>query len=97
MIVADTNLLAGLFLPSAGTPVAERVLRKDPHWSVPLLWRSELRNVLATAMRARRLELNLALEILQAAEAIVRGNEHLVPDPRAVSYTHLTLPTNREV
>lgn len=85
MIVADTNLLASLFLPSAGTAVAEQVLRTDSHWSVPLLWRSELRNVLATAMRTRRLELNVALEILETAGAIVRGNEHLVPDPRVMA------------
>ena len=84
MIVADTNLLVGLYLPSAGTGVAERVLNRDPMWSVPLLWRSEFRNVLATGMRAGRLEFELALEVLEAAGHLVKGNEYAVPDDRVL-------------
>jgi predicted nucleic acid-binding protein len=84
VIVADTNLLVGLYLPSAGTGVAEKVLSKDPVWSVPLLWRSEFRNVLATGMRSGRLELDLALEVLEAAVHLVRDNEYAVPDERVL-------------
>lgn len=84
MIVADTNLLVGLYLPSAGSGVAERVLNKDPVWSVPLLWRSEFRNVLATVVRAGRLEFDLALEMLAAAGHLVRDNEYAVPDEQVL-------------
>lgn len=85
MIVADTNLLVGLYLPSAVTGIAEQVLDKDPVWSVPLLWRSEFRNVLATGMRAGRLEFDLALEVLEAAGQLVRDNEYAVPDERVLA------------
>jgi len=47
MIVTDTNLIGYLFLTSAHSMLAERVFQKDPVWAAPLLWRSELRNVLA--------------------------------------------------
>ena len=84
VIVADTNLLIGLYLPSAVTGIAEQVLNKDPVWAVPLLWRSEFRNVLATGMRAGRLEFDLALDVLEAARHLVRDNEYAVPDEQVL-------------
>lgn len=84
MIVADTNLLVGLYLPSAGNGIAEQVLSKDPVWSVPLLWRSEFRNVIATCIRAGRLEFDVAMEVLEAAGHLVRDNEYAVPDERVL-------------
>ena len=85
MIVADTNLLIGLYLPSTGTSMAEQVLSRDPVWSVPLLWRSEFRNVLATGVRAGRLGIDLALEVLEAAGLLVSENEYAVPDERVLA------------
>ena len=51
MIVVDTNVIAYLFLPGEYTPLAERLLQKDPDWVAPVLWRSELRNVFALYVR----------------------------------------------
>jgi len=52
MIVVDTNVLAYLLMPGKFTAGAEQLLRSDPEWAAPVLWRSELRNVLATYVRA---------------------------------------------
>jgi len=45
VIVADTNLVAALFLQSDRSEVAEQVWLRDPLWYAPALWPSELRNV----------------------------------------------------
>lgn len=61
----------------------EAVLRADQEWSAPLVWRSEWRSVLAGYIRRGALDLPSAVARMDAAEALVRGREHLV-DGRAV-------------
>ena len=51
MIVADTNTIAYLYLPSDYSDDVETLLLKDSHWIAPLLWRSELRNILTLYLR----------------------------------------------
>ena len=46
MLIVDTNVIVYLYLPTDYTKYAEALLKKDPHWAAPILWRSELRNVL---------------------------------------------------
>lgn len=79
MIVIDTNLVAYLLLPGERTAEAEAVFERDPEWAAPLLWRSELRNVLATYERKGALELDPALEVMTDAERLFSGNEYAVP------------------
>ena len=79
MIVADTNLIAYLLIRSEQTPAAEAVLRKDPSWAAPRLWRSEFRNVLALFLRQGRLTLAGALQYVQEAENLLNGREYDVP------------------
>ena len=57
MIVVDTNLIVQTVLPGEGHEAALEVAARDPEWVAPALWRSELRNVLATSMRVRGLRL----------------------------------------
>jgi hypothetical protein len=45
----DTNVMSHLLLPTPHTAAAERLLKTDPDWAAPLLWRSEFRNVLGRA------------------------------------------------
>lgn len=78
MIVVDTNLIAYLVLPGARTVVAEEVLRVDPSWAAPTLWRSEFRNILATYVRAGRLALGDALLMAGRVEEIMVGHEFTV-------------------
>ena len=78
MIVVDTNLIGYLFLASDHSDLAENVLQRDTEWAAPLLWRSELRNVLATQVRTGRLALGDAQAIIAQAEELLRGLEFSV-------------------
>jgi predicted nucleic acid-binding protein len=79
LIVVDTNVVASLYLATDRSSQADRALARDPDWAAPLLWRSELRNVLALYLRQRRLQLADALAIMDTAEALLRGQEYTVP------------------
>lgn len=82
MIVADTNVLAYLWLPGTHTPQAEAALRRDAEWAVPLLWRSEFRSVLAGHLRRKSVDRAAAERIASAAETFFRGREYAVPSSR---------------
>jgi predicted nucleic acid-binding protein len=85
MIVVDTNVLAYLWLPGERTKAAERLLKKDPDWNAPLLWRSEFRNVLAGCLRRADLSFETALAIADGAEGQMRGREFSVPSAQVLA------------
>jgi len=85
MIVVDTNVLAYLWLPGDRTQQAEKLLRRDPDWNAPLLWRSEFRNVLAGCLRRGDLDLETALQIADEAEGQMRGREFSVPSAEVLA------------
>lgn len=78
MIVVDTNMIGYLYLTGEYSGVAEKVLVKDPLWSAPLLWRSELRNVLALYLRKELLSLSEAQRIMEEAAHLMRDREYEV-------------------
>jgi len=78
VIVVDVNVLAYLLIPGKYTEAAERLLQQDPVWAVPRLWRSELRNILATYMRAGQMSLADAMLIFQRASELVGAEEYEV-------------------
>lgn len=78
MIVVDTNIIAYLLLNGDFTEPAEALLQRDSEWVAPVLWRSELRNVLAGYMRRKTLTFEEAREIQAEAEDLMAGNEHEV-------------------
>ena len=83
MIVVDTNVLAYLYLPGDHTARAEALLRRDPEWAAPMLWRSEFRNILAGYIRRKTLTCEQAFNIQIEAENLLSGLEFEV-DSRAV-------------
>ena len=85
MIVVDTNIIGYLYLTSERSSQAEQVLRRDPDWVAPLLWRSEFRNVLAFYIRKRRLNLQAAQEIMDEALGLMVGQEYEVVSSRVLS------------
>jgi predicted nucleic acid-binding protein len=78
VIVVDTNIIAYLYLSGEFTDRAEALLQEDPEWVAPLLWRSELRNLLAGYMRRKSLTFEEAREIQAEAEDLMAGSEHEV-------------------
>jgi len=71
VIVVDTNLIVQTVLLGETHEVALEVAARDPEWVAPALWRSELRNVLATAMRVRGLRLPGAVAAFESADRLV--------------------------
>ena len=83
MIVADTSLIASLFLQTSATRTAEAVLEKDPDWTAPALWRYEFKNVLATQVRLMGLPLDQAVALFDEAGGVILEPEIEV-EPRAI-------------
>ena len=77
MIVVDVNVIAYLLIAGKHTDAAEAVLRADPEWAAPLLWRSEWRNVLAGYLRRGEMDPGAVLTSVREAEALLRGREEL--------------------
>jgi predicted nucleic acid-binding protein len=79
MIVADSNLIAYLLIPGDKSALADEVLLKDSEWAVPLICRSEVRNILALYMRHEGMSLSQARRTMEKAESLWRSREFAVP------------------
>ena len=78
MIVVDTNLIVYFFIQGEYSDFAEKALQKDSHWSAPLLWRSEFRNVLVKFIRDKYLRFEDAIQIMGEAENLMASGEYAV-------------------
>jgi len=78
MIVVDTNVIGYLFLSGEHSLSAEHALQKDSEWAAPILWRSELRNVLTLYVRKNLITLEQAQRIMTGALELLRGREYEV-------------------
>ncbi|MBS3906045.1 MAG: type II toxin-antitoxin system VapC family toxin [Syntrophaceae bacterium] len=75
MIVVDSNIVTARNLTSSLTSKAEQVEKKDPVWIVPVLWRYEFQNILATAIKAKQIKPEQALDIWDKVSKILVENE----------------------
>jgi predicted nucleic acid-binding protein len=80
VIVVDTNVVQYCWVRGQHTEIAQAVRQKDPDWHVPLLWRSELRNVLTAYLRRDLLSRTQIVRILISADQALAGSEHFIPD-----------------
>ncbi len=78
MIVVDTNIIGYLYLTSNHSSLAEQALVKDPLWAAPILWRSELRNVLALYIRKDLLSLAEAQQVMEETSRLMQDREYEV-------------------
>jgi predicted nucleic acid-binding protein len=84
VIVVDVNTIAYLWIPGEMTHFAEQALARDPHWTAPILWRSEFCNVLAGYLRRGDLDRDCLGRCLSGAESQLAGHEFLVPSALVV-------------
>lgn len=91
MIVVDTNVVAYLYLPTEFTAHAEALLKRDPDWAAPVLWRSEFRSILAGYMRRKSLTFEDARALQGEAESLLAGNEHEVDSQRVLELVRDTV------
>lgn len=79
MIVVDTNIISYLYISGARSQQVEQLLSVEPHWSAPVLWRSEFRSVLGQYQRKNILSFEDVLMIMDQAETLLSDNEFEVP------------------
>jgi predicted nucleic acid-binding protein len=84
VIVVDTNVIAYFLLPYEKSPMAEELFRRDPQWAVPILWRSEFRNLLAGYYRRKTFTFDQILHVQAEAESLLAGLEHEVDSRRVL-------------
>jgi predicted nucleic acid-binding protein len=78
VIIVDSNIIAYCWINGVRTSVAQRVRLSDPEWHSPILWRSELRNILTGYLRQGSIDVGQATAVMGAAEESLAGREHLV-------------------
>jgi len=76
VIVADTNLLAYLYMKGTANQTARQVVLRDHEWAAPVLWRSELRNTLIKCFKGGIIERDEAFMIMADAESMMSSNEY---------------------
>jgi predicted nucleic acid-binding protein len=84
MIIADANLIAYLLLKSEKSGLAEQVFARDAEWYAPILWRSEVRNIVVNYIRHDLLTLPEAQEVIKKAHALFVDREYFVTSERVL-------------
>ena len=90
MIVVDTNIIGYLFLTSSKSSLTEQALRKDSLWAAPLLWRSEMRNVLALYIRKSHLSLADTQQIMKEASDLMQSQEYEVTSNQVLELVNIS-------
>ena len=85
MIIADTNIISYLLPPTTYTDSVESLYKIDSNWAAPMLWKSELRNVLALYLRKKIITLEKAMQLQDTAETIIIKNEYDVPSSQVLT------------
>ena len=84
MIVVDSNIVAARNLTSSLTSEVKQVEQKDPIWIVPVLWRYEFQNILASAIKAKQIKSEQALDIWEKVSENLIENECEPPASRVI-------------
>lgn len=85
MQIVDTNVLTYLFLEGQRTQEARALYDHDPDWQSEEFALVEFSNMLATAVRVRKLNAAQALELLNDMSSLLAERLHRVPHADALS------------
>jgi predicted nucleic acid-binding protein len=85
MIVADTNIISSLLLPTPYTDSVDKLYKLDSEWVAPILWKSEFRNVLALYLRKEIITFEQALQLQETAESTMANNEFDISSAQVLS------------
>ncbi len=85
MIVADTNIISYLLLPTPFSDIVDKLYKLDSEWVAPALWKSEFRNVLTLYLRKEIITFEKALQLQDTAESIMANNEFDVSSAQVLS------------
>jgi predicted nucleic acid-binding protein len=80
LIAVDTNILAYYAIHGPRNEDALSLMKADPAWAAPLLWRSEFRNLLAGYLRREGMPKDEALFAMHLASDALQGRQHPVED-----------------
>ena len=75
MIVVDSNIVAARNLTTSLTSKAQQLEEKDPVWILPVLWRYEFQNILASAIKAKQIKPEQALVLWEKVSEALNENE----------------------
>jgi len=87
VIVADSNLIAYLLIPGEKCLLAESIFLKDSEWAVPLLCRSEIRNIVTLYVSQQQMTLTQAKATLEKAELVWKEREFAIPSGEILEMT----------
>lgn len=79
MIVVSTDVVAALYVPGPFTQAAEAVLRRDPHWASPMLWRTLLPHHASQLLAEGRATPDIIRRMVAEAELLFRSREFPAP------------------
>ena len=88
MLVADTNVLIELFLPTENSAAVQQWRAADKDWQLPDLWVFEFRHILLKYMRAERLDLDEAIANLVEAELLFLPKTQTVSSAASLQLAH---------
>jgi len=91
LIVVDTNVIAHFALNGTLKEKTFKLLKTDGEWAVPILWKSEFRNVLALYLRKKNLTLTEALEIIEFVENKLRLVEYNVNSTQVLELVNISI------
>jgi len=90
LIVVDTNVIAYLLIGGDQTITAEAVRNIDAHWAMPILWRSEMLSLLTLYVHRKVTPLDEAIQVMNTAGAMLRGDEHTVRPERVLELASMS-------